>query len=143
MNKLEFIEEAKTWKGTKWRHGQALKGDSTDCIQWIGYLGKQFGFIPKEYKFPRYSRDWALHNNFSILKQEISKFCYKKDIMEKGDILLFIFGKTSSHAGIYLGNNEMIHSHIKNGVEIINLNQHINKTEKYIDILDSIWCPNE
>ncbi len=145
MDNIElFIEEALSWKGTKWRHGQALKGNSTDCIQWLLTLGKKFDWIPLLYQAPKYHRDWALHNNTSILKQEVQKFFYEVDSGNKmrGDILLFVFGKTSSHAGIYLGNNKMIHAHIKNGVEEVNLSQIVNDDKQtYEDILDSVWRP--
>jgi len=113
-----IVQEAELWIGAKWRHGQALRGDSTDCIQWVVLLGKKINKIPQSYRPPRYTRDWALHNDASILEQEIKKFCFRVDVMQmqSGDILLFHYGKTSSHAGIYVGNrtNRFI-QHIKNG----------------------------
>ncbi len=142
MDKNEaYVAEARTWIGTKWRHGQVLKGDSTDCIQWIILLGKQFGWVPNDFVPPKYSRDWALHNSHSTLKSEIAKFCYETKTMMLGDILLFRFGKTASHAGVYCGNGEMLHSHIRNGVELIKLTQYCAKTQRYMDVLESIWRP--
>lgn len=137
----DFVREAETWLGTKWRHGQALKGDSTDCVQWIGLLGKKFNWIPENYRFPKYSKDWALHNSKSVLRETIVLFCDEVKEMKIGDILLFKFGKTGSHAGIFCGGEMMIHSHIRNGVEKIKLTQYCNKTERYVDVLESIWRP--
>ncbi len=143
MDKINeaYVKEAETWIGTKWRHGQVLKGDSTDCIQWLIYLGREFGWVPKDFIVPKYSRDWALHNKESALKKGISQFCNEVKEMQIGDILLFKFGKTDSHAGVYCGDNEMIHAHIKNGVERVKLTQHCSKSERYIDVLEGIWRP--
>lgn len=120
MNEIEerIITEAKSWKGTKWKHNVSRKGFGTDCVQFIISIGKEFDWIPKEYSTGVYRKDYFLHNSKSILLQEIEKFCYRVTVNQCkiGDIFIYEYGKTATHAGIYIGNNMIIHSHIKQGV---------------------------
>jgi cell wall-associated NlpC family hydrolase len=116
MRNQEIITEARLWKGTRWMHGQALRGVGTDCIQFLISIAKKFMLVPQDYKPPAYTRDYALHNDVSLMKQEISKFCFEVKDMQSGDIILYKVGKCASHAGIYVGGNKVIHSHIKQGV---------------------------
>ena len=135
MTETELITEIRSWRGNRWRHGQALKGHGTDCIQWLVTIGRQAGWIPEAYKPPRYNRDWALHNNESVLLQEIQRFCNPiSHATQPGDILIFKYGLTESHAGIYIGNNRMVHAHIRHGV----IEEDINR---YADKLQSVWRP--
>ena len=41
--------------------------------------------------------------------------------MEKGDFLMFQFGRCISHAGIYVGDNMLIHAVIRQGVILSDL----------------------
>ena len=117
MNNNEIINEARSWIGTKWIHGQALKGVGTDCVHFLIAIAKTFNWIPQNYKPPVYNQDWALHNEESILLKELEKFCYKiESPFQVGDVLTFIFGKCVSHAGIYIGDNKMVHAYIRRGV---------------------------
>jgi cell wall-associated NlpC family hydrolase len=51
------------------------------------------------------------------LLEEVSKFGYEvKAPFQIGDILLFVYGKCVSHAGIYIGDDKMIHAYRRNGV---------------------------
>ena len=114
----DTVSIAKSWIGTRWVHGQSLKGVGADCIQFIISVAKESGQIPEEYKSIRYSQDWALHNSRSILLEEIQKLCIQISIedIQVGDILIFNYGKCASHAGIYIGDRKMIHSKIRSGV---------------------------
>lgn len=114
----EIIAELKSWIGTKWKHGVALKGFGTDCVQFIVKIGKQFEWIPKSYEPPKYHKDWALHNSKSILLSELSKFACQLENKQYqvGDVFVFTYGKTQTHAGIYIGNGIIVHSHIRHGV---------------------------
>jgi NlpC/P60 family putative phage cell wall peptidase len=116
----EIIAEARSWIGTRWMHGTALKGVATDCIGFIASLAITFGWIPQNYKMPKYKQDWALHNSESIMMAEIAKFGREIPLgspLEIGDVLLFKYGRCASHAGIYIGDNRMVHAHIRNQVE--------------------------
>lgn len=116
----QIIAEARSWKGTKWMHGQCVKGVATDCIQYIVELGKRFGWVPEDYISPKYRVDWALHNNESIMKREIAKFCdpiANRRLAEVGDILLFKTGRCAAHAGIYIGPDRMVEASIRSGVQ--------------------------
>lgn len=131
----KIISEARSWINppTKWMHGVALKGYRTDCVQFIISLAKEFGWIPQDYKTFPYNQDYALHNDTSLIKQEIMKFCDEvTDGMKVGDIVLFKFGKCASHAGIYIGNNRVVHAHVRQGV----IEDDIKNIVKPID---SIW----
>jgi NlpC/P60 family putative phage cell wall peptidase len=129
-----IIAEVRSWIGNRWRHGQAFKGQGTDCVQWLLVLGKQFGWVPQSYKPPRYNRDWALHNNESILLQEIQKFCSPVNYpdIKVGDVLIFKYSMAESHAGIYIGEGRMVHAHIRQGV----IEEDV---KRYDDKLSSCW----
>jgi NlpC/P60 family putative phage cell wall peptidase len=118
-----------SWLGTPWVHGQALKGVGTDCVRFIISVAKAADWIPQDYKPPVYNQDWALHNEVSILELEIQKFAYKvSPPFAVGDILLFVYGKCASHAGIYVGEGEMIHAYNRRGVVRSSLRHY---TEKF------------
>jgi len=132
----QIIAEAKSWKGTKWMNCVAVKGYRVDCAYFIISLGKTFGWIPQEYIPPKYSQDYAMHNEESLLLKEVAKFCDPVDYsdIKVGDILLFNYGKCASHTGIYIGDGMMTHCEIRNGVEE-------KPVERYKDKFNSVWRP--
>jgi len=128
MNDDRIVKEIESWIGTPWIHGQALKGVGTDCVRFIISVAKESEWIPKDYIPPMYNQDWALHNEISILEQEIQKFAFRVEPpFEVGDILLFVYGKCASHAGIYVGNDEMVHAYREAGVIKTPINHYIRK----------------
>jgi NlpC/P60 family putative phage cell wall peptidase len=117
LDDTELIAEIKSWKGTKWIHGQCLKGVGTDCVRFVCAIGKFAGWVQSDYKVPLYDVDWALHNKVSMLVSEIQQFAVEiQKPYQVGDIFLFTYGQCASHAGIYIGNNEMVHSYRGMGV---------------------------
>lgn len=140
MIESEMIAEIRSWEGTKWVHGQAIKGRGTDCVQFLTKLGKTFGWVPEDYEMPVYNKDWALHNSQSVLKAELAKFCDPTSYPWKiGDILVFVFGLTASHAAIYIGDRLVVHAHIKKGVMCCKVEDL--KDEKGRYQFDSVWRP--
>lgn len=116
MTPAAFVTEARTWIGTKWVHGQALRHVGTDCIGFIVALGKSAGWIPAEYKPPVYSSQWSLHRDTSILTEELARFCDKlnfDETSEEGDIYQYMFGRTPGHAGIYTASGTIINADIR------------------------------
>lgn len=130
-------EVASSWLNKRWIHGQALKSEGADCIQFIVAVAKELGWLPEDYKTIKYARDWSLHSNRSILLEEISKVCHKVDFtsieeLREGDVLVFTNGQTSGHGGLYIGDGRMIHAHIRHGIQE-------DFVVKYKDKLDSVW----
>ena len=121
----QIIDILNSWKGTKWIHGQSLKGVGTDCIQFVISAAKELEWLPPDYQSVKYNRDWALHNERSILLEEINKFCDEIPLnkIQIGDLLIFKFGKCAGHSGFYIGNNKIIHSKIRAGIveEVFNI----------------------
>lgn len=117
------ISEALSWEGTRYVHAQCVKGSGVDCVNIVIAVGKKFGWIPIDYKPPFYEKDWAIHNNRSVLKEEIAKFCDEVTISHEpsamilelltGDTVLMVSGQTASHAAIYLKDGLIIHASLK------------------------------
>lgn len=138
---MDLKEEICSWIGKRWIHGQALKTEGADCIQFIIAVSKTVGWLPKEYRSIKYAKDWAIHNDRSILKEEMKKYCVQVftdnimlnlDKLQVGDIVLMVSGKTSGHAGFYIGDGNIVHAHIRNGITQEEL-------KVYIDKIDSVW----
>lgn len=137
ITEQELVNEIKSWIGTPWKHGIALKGYGTDCIQFIVVIAKKAEWIPESYKSPVYNQDWALHNSRSLLLDEVMKFASLvtgKPIT--GDILIFRYGKCGSHAGICIGEDKMVHAYITIGVMEDNISRYANR-------LLSVWRINK
>lgn len=140
-------DEICSWIGKRWIHGQSVKSEGADCIQFIVAVAKTAGWIPQDYKTIKYARDWAIHNDKSILKEEIKKHASLVILdsntvmsnlhkLQVGDIILIISGQTSGHAGFYIGDGNIVHSHIRHGI----LQE---KLSVYNDKIDSVWRINK
>nr|WP_285442053.1 NlpC/P60 family protein [Candidatus Jettenia sp. AMX1] len=114
-----------------------MKSEGADCIQFIVAVAKELGWLPADYKTIKYARDWSLHNNRSILLEEISKVCVEVrfaslDELRAGDVLVFMNGQTSGYGGIYIGEGRMIHAHIRHGIQE-------DPVSRYQEKLNSVW----
>jgi len=108
----KIAEEARRWAKIKvpYQHrGTTIKG--CDCTGFLIGVLQSLGFF-RGYKLPYYSFDWSMHRNSSenIIK-ELNDYAYEvhKSDLTIGDVLLFKFARTHSHAGIYLGNHIFAH----------------------------------
>jgi cell wall-associated NlpC family hydrolase len=89
-----IINKAHNYIGVNYRYGQSSE-KGFDCSGFVKYIYKNFGL-----ELP--------HSSYSLYK--ISRHI-KTTEAQSGDLVFFITrGKGVSHVGIYLGNNQFIHS---------------------------------
>jgi NlpC/P60 family putative phage cell wall peptidase len=143
MDSAAMIAEAKSWTGTPWVHGVALKGVGTDCVQFIIALGRRSGWIPEGYRPPVYSRDWSLHNEHSLLLEELARFArpVEREKSAPGDVLAFRQGRCAGHAGLYLGEGRFIHAVVGQGIRESRLVDGSGHGGSWLERLDSVWRP--
>ncbi len=120
----KFIKECRSWIGTKWLHCVCLKGVAVDCVQFMLTIAQEMSWMPKDFKFDPYPRDWALHQSHSALMDFLNKYCYGIDRcdMVVGDIMVYKYGRCNCHVAYYVGNKIAVHSHIKHGVVEFDIN---------------------
>ena len=138
----KVTNEILSWQGTKWRHMQAVKGEGVDCVQFPVAVAKNLGWVNKDYKTIKYARDWATHNDFSLLTRELETLLEAVplsgdviscvDDLRVGDVLALKMERCVGHLGMYIGNKQIVHVHIRRGVivEPISL---------YAKQLHSVW----
>lgn len=117
VNANKLIATGKKYMGVKYKFGASKYAISKrfDCSSYVQQLYKTYGVV-----LPRTARSQA--------KVGIS---VSRKNLRKGDLLYFYVpgrfktNKTVGHVGIYIGNNNMLHSSPKpkNGVQITNINK--------------------
>ena len=110
MKRSEIIEEARTWKDTKWQHQACLKGVACDCIGLIRGVGARWGLTvdPNDlnYSSQPMHKDEELYNTIKKYLSEIPL----ADV-RPGDILLFGYeGWPARHVGILSYDGFVIHT---------------------------------
>lgn len=100
----QLREEVESWVGTPYRHWCGVKGSGCDCIHLVARVMEASGAAP--YKIPWYPKDWHLHRSEELLEQGIvsqnkTVLVDEADIRD-GDIVLYRFGRTNSHAAIFV-----------------------------------------
>ena len=61
----QIIDEARTWKGTRWDHQQSIKGLATDCAGFVDGVVRSCGIIPRL----DFARDYRRRENGLIMLQ--------------------------------------------------------------------------
>ncbi|WP_101913355.1 NlpC/P60 family protein [Megasphaera vaginalis (ex Bordigoni et al. 2020)] len=112
------------WLNTPHVNQARVKGIGVDCgmlligaLEDAGLIG--YGDIP----IKPYSNEWHLHHSEEWFLSYVKKYCEPVAAadMAIGDFLLFQFGRCVSHAGIYLGEDRIIHAVIAQGVILSDL----------------------
>jgi cell wall-associated NlpC family hydrolase len=113
-----IVAEALTWEGTPYHPHARVKGVGCDCAQLPAAVYEAVGLI--EPVNPTYTSDWMLHRDeekflgFVLPQARQIKF---KDV-QPGDLILWRFGRTFSHAAIVLDMPEVLHAALKGGAVI-------------------------
>lgn len=93
------------WKGTPFRHHTGEKDFGCDCIHFIAKGLEHVGY--GQFHLPWYSRDWHLNQKSTELLLAGIKKYLRGEILppndpRNGDIVLYKFGYTISHASWFL-----------------------------------------
>lgn len=115
----------RSWLGTPHVNQARVKGIGVDCgMLLIGAL-EDAGLIDKgAIKIAPYSNEWHLHHSEEWFLSYVKKYCIPvtETDMAIGDFLMYQFGRCVSHGGIYIGDNQIIHAVIDQGVILSDLN---------------------
>lgn len=113
VEKQEALKAAlDAWLGTPYRHWAGVKGEGCDCIHFVVRVFEELGLGP--FKIQRYNKDWHIHNTAELLLQGFREQFEGDVVMEElpastnpfvGDIILYHFGKVTSHSAIYYDNH--------------------------------------
>lgn len=102
-------KELSAWEGTPFRHRCGVKGLGVDCIHMVCHVLINLGAVPANIMrhVPGYPRDWHLHKRNTLLQDMIEKHLDVRQVpiaeMKDGDIVIYRFGRSNSHAAIYCG----------------------------------------
>lgn len=121
----KIVAAAMPWLGTSHVNQARVKGLGVDCgMLLIGAL-EDAGLIEKgSIEITPYSNEWHLHHSEEWFLTYVKKYCapITEADMAIGDFLMYQFGRCVSHGGIYIGNNQIIHAVIDQGVILSDLN---------------------
>ncbi|WP_338847894.1 NlpC/P60 family protein [Massilia sp. W12] len=94
------VAEARRWLGTPYHHAGKVHGAGVDCVMLLVQAYQAAGVLQQDYDPRPYAKDWHLHRGEELYLLGLSDKAYPINQPEAGDIALFKFGRTASHAGI-------------------------------------------
>lgn len=111
MIRQQIIDEALTWLDTPYHHKAMVKGIGVDCAMLVAAVAIKNGLLKQEDVSPNYSVQWHLHNTEEKLLEQLGLFgCVQIDEPTPGDIITFKYGRVTSHLGILINTNQVIHA---------------------------------
>jgi cell wall-associated NlpC family hydrolase len=113
--RAEAVAEAMTWLNTPYHHMARRKGAGVDCAQILIEVFHAVGLIPRiDVGF--YPHDWHFHRDEERYLGWIQQYAHRVETPQAGDIILYRFGRTVSHAAIVVDYPLVIHSYFRAGV---------------------------
>lgn len=119
--RAEILRVAREFLSTPWVHMGRVKGlnGGVDCAQFCYCVYAEAGMIdPSLYPVvEQYPRDWFMHRDEDRLAEIVHRFAHEIEGPPKpGDMALWKFGRTFSHAAIVLENwPDIIHADVEAG----------------------------
>jgi NlpC/P60 family putative phage cell wall peptidase len=106
--------EARSWLGTPYHHHARVKGAGVDCVHFLCGVYEAVGILPPTDPgiYPQF---WHRHRSEEVYAQAIDLRADRVQTPCPGDVVLWKFGRTHSHSGIYVGDGEFIHAFARHG----------------------------
>jgi cell wall-associated NlpC family hydrolase len=94
--------EVLTWLGTPYHHCQGVHGAGVDCLMLLVRVYAACGLLSPAFDPRPYPHQWNLHRSEEIYLQGLERHGHEVPVAEAqvGDVMLWQFGRTFSHAGI-------------------------------------------
>lgn len=106
----EIVAEARTWLGTPYHHQGRVKGVGVDCAMLLCEVYHAVGLIP--FIDPRpYPPDWHLNRGEERYLAWVEDYANQVEAAQPGDVALYRFGRTVSHAGIVVAWPTIVHAY--------------------------------
>ena len=112
------VREARAWLGTPFHHASRLKGVGVDCAQFLIAVYVGLGIV-ESFEPGVYAVDWFLHQDGERFLGWVERSCVATDSPERGDVMLYRYGRAVSHGAIYAGDRHgplVIHAFRGRGV---------------------------
>ncbi len=125
-NGEKIADAAKLWLHTPHINGARVRGKGVDCGMLLIGATEDAGLIKRDsVKVKPYSNQFQLHHSDEWFLHYVQQFCEPVDIndMQVGDFLLYQYGRCISHGAIYIGNNQVIHAVIRQGVIVSDMDE--------------------
>jgi len=117
MRDNAIVTESRSWLGTPYHHQARVKGAGVDCAMLLCEVFEACGMIPHIDPRP-YPPDWHLHRSEEKYLGWIEKYAdpvLDDEDPQPGDVVLYKFGRTVSHAGIVIDWPMIIHAYCGQG----------------------------
>lgn len=113
--RAKIINAARGWIGTPFHDLARVKGVGVDCAQLVAAVYEEAGIVPHvETGF--YAPQFMLHSREERLVNFVLRYAHETDVANPGDLVLYRFGKSYSHAAIVVDwPREIIHAHKMSG----------------------------
>lgn len=106
-----IVKAAREWVGTPYQHRAQVLGAGVDCAQLLIAIYAGCGFIPRDFSVQDYPMDWHLHRDEERYLNHVLAHAHEVTEPLDGDIALFKFGRTVSHAAIVADWPLVIHAY--------------------------------
>ena len=125
--RLSVIQAAKSWCGTPFHHGAAIKGKrgGVDCGRLLAEVYRE-ACVLSEIGIPHFAHDFFLHERTERYLDLVRQHMTEVTKPQAGDLVLFLFGHVYSHGGIVVEWPLIIHANGASAhpqVEIGDVNQ--------------------
>lgn len=106
-----IVKIARDWVGTPYQHRAQVIGAGVDCAQLLIAVYAGCGFITRDFSVQDYPMDWHLHRDEERYLNHVLAHAHEVTEPLDGDIALFKFGRTVSHAAIVTGWPMVVHAY--------------------------------
>lgn len=103
--------EATSWELTPYHHLARLKGIGVDCALLLCEVYERAGVTP-HIDPGEYAPQWGLHRDEEKYLEWLERYGHQVQTPGLGDVGAFRFGRTFSHAGIFVGPDLLVHAYI-------------------------------
>jgi NlpC/P60 family putative phage cell wall peptidase len=119
----DIVAEAMSWLGTPYHHHASQKGLGVDCVHLLCAVYEACGVMPP-FDPGHYPVDWHMHRSEEPDLQGLEKQgVVRTGAPHVGDVAIFRFGRTFSHAGVYVARNQIIHAYKGAGVILTRISE--------------------